>query len=94
MFSESIPLPWQDMMSLENDFPSRAHCLSRWYGLRDFVTVSPAPDMSNIMSESRLNILLSSVAVAVNNTSWWVDNMITMVVQGARGGEQQCPQLF
>ena len=54
-------------MSSDNDFPSRAHCLSRWYGLRDFVVVSPKANAECIESESRANILLSSVSIALNN---------------------------
>ena len=60
------------MMSVTNDFPGRAHCLCRYYGLRDFVTMQPAPNMDDIMTESRANLLMSSVAIAINNTAWYV----------------------
>ena len=66
---DSIPLVWKDMMSVENDFPTRAHCIARWYGLRDFVVVAPCSDMQDINTESRANILLSSVSIALNNTT-------------------------
>jgi len=60
------------MMSVENDFPSRTHCLSRWYGLHNFIVLSPGPQMDEITTESRLNLLLSSVTIALNNTGWSV----------------------
>jgi Rab3 GTPase-activating protein catalytic subunit len=63
-----------DMMSLDNDFPPQRDCgdgslhpLVRWYGLRDFVVVSPA---HYDISESRVKILLSSVCIAINNSNW------------------------
>ena len=57
-------------MSSENDFPSRAHCLYRWFGLRNFILLQPAPGREDIMSENRLNMLLSSLAIAQHNTGW------------------------
>jgi Rab3 GTPase-activating protein catalytic subunit len=65
-----VPTCYQDLMSIENDFPSRAHCLTRWYGLRNFLVVSPAPNMDDVMTESRANVVLSSVSIALNNTAW------------------------
>ena len=62
------------MMSHGNDFPSRAHCLCRYFGLRDFVVVAPAPEMDEIMTEGRANLLMSSVAIAINNTNWFENN--------------------
>jgi len=67
-----------DMMSLDNDFPpetkcdfgdvsSHPHPLVRWYGLRDFVVVTPARYVSD---ETRMKILLSSVYMAINNSNW------------------------
>ncbi|XP_013395929.1 rab3 GTPase-activating protein catalytic subunit-like [Lingula anatina] len=64
----AIPQPLQDILSMENDFPSRAHCLSRWYGIRDFVVISPGATSEAVTSETRINILMSSIAIAVNNT--------------------------
>lgn len=65
-----------DMMSLDNDFPpqrdsgdgsTHPHPLVRWYGLRDFVVVSPA--RYAISDESRVKILLSSVYIAISNSN-------------------------
>ena len=66
----SDPVVWQDMMSSVNDFPDRAHCLCRYYGLKQFVTIVPAAGMDDIMTEGRANILMSSVAIAISNTAW------------------------
>ena len=67
-----VPMPgtWQDLLSVDNDFPSRAHCLVRWYGLRDFIILAPDADFDAITSESKANILLSSIAISIHNTRW------------------------
>lgn len=68
-----------DMMSLDNDFPPEKKCdfgdgsphphpLVRWYGLRDFLVLTPAHDsMSGV---GKMKILLSSVYMAINNSNW------------------------
>ncbi|XP_013856652.1 rab3 GTPase-activating protein catalytic subunit, partial [Austrofundulus limnaeus] len=40
--AEEDPLPsaMQDLLLMHNDFPPRAHCLVRWYGLREFVVIT------------------------------------------------------
>lgn len=30
-FADALPLPMQDLLCMNNDFPPRAHCLVRWY---------------------------------------------------------------
>jgi len=76
---ESRTQALDDMMSFDNDFPpatkydfddgsSGPHPLVRWYGLRDFVVVTPAH--YGMSGESRMKILLSSVYVAINNSNW------------------------
>lgn len=67
----------EDMMSLNNDFIPvtfdgnvyRPHMLARWYGLRDFVVLTPARSFS-VTSESKIKILLSSICIAINNSNW------------------------
>ena len=67
----------EDMMSLENDFipvlfegnSSHPHLLTQWYGLRDFIVLTPAQGVI-ISSESKIKILLSSVCIAINNSNW------------------------
>ena len=64
-----LPLPLADAMAMENDFPSKCHCLARWHGLREFVSIQPASVSDAILQDSKANILLSSVAMAVNNAN-------------------------
>ncbi|XP_046386096.1 rab3 GTPase-activating protein catalytic subunit [Ischnura elegans] len=60
--NNNIFLPFKEVGS-----PDMFHIV-RWYGLREFLVLSPQPRHS-IASESRLKILLSSVLIAVNNCS-------------------------
>ncbi|XP_072274189.1 rab3 GTPase-activating protein catalytic subunit isoform X2 [Pyxicephalus adspersus] len=64
---DSIPVCMQDLLCTNNDFPAIAHCLVRWYGLREFVVISPAANDA-VISESKCNLLLSSVSIALGNT--------------------------
>ncbi|XP_006011569.1 rab3 GTPase-activating protein catalytic subunit isoform X2 [Latimeria chalumnae] len=58
----------QDMLCMNNDFPPRAHCLVRWYGLRELVVIAPAANSDAVISESKCNLLLSSISIALGNT--------------------------
>ncbi|KAG8432237.1 hypothetical protein GDO86_016757 [Hymenochirus boettgeri] len=53
-----------DLLCTNNDFPPVAHCR---YGLREFVIISPSANDA-VISESKCNLLLSSVSVALGNT--------------------------
>uniref|UniRef100_A0A8C5R4K0 Rab3 GTPase-activating protein catalytic subunit n=1 Tax=Leptobrachium leishanense TaxID=445787 RepID=A0A8C5R4K0_9ANUR len=64
---DSLPVAMQDLLSTNNDFPPIAHCLVRWYGLREFVVISPAANDA-VISESKCNLLLSSISIALGNT--------------------------
>ncbi|XP_041431611.1 rab3 GTPase-activating protein catalytic subunit isoform X1 [Xenopus laevis] len=64
---DSIPVCMQDLLCTNNDFPPVAHCLVRWYGLREFVVISPGANDA-VISESKCNLLLSSVSIALGNT--------------------------
>jgi hypothetical protein len=77
--NESRTQALDDMMSIDNDFPPATKCdfgdvssdlhpLVGWYGLRDFVVVTPA--RYGMSGESKMKILLSSVYVAINNSNW------------------------
>lgn len=44
-------------------------CLSR-YGLREFVVIAPAANNDAVVSESKCNLLLSSISIALGNTGW------------------------
>ncbi|XP_035661424.1 rab3 GTPase-activating protein catalytic subunit-like isoform X2 [Branchiostoma floridae] len=62
------PQAIQDLLAMENDFPPRAHCLCRWFGVRSFVVLAPGGHSDSIQSESKASLLLSSISIAVNNT--------------------------
>jgi len=66
---EELPGPLIDAMAFGNDFPYKCHCLARWHGLREFVVIQPASASDAILQDSKANILLSSVAMAVNNAN-------------------------
>ncbi|XP_022111820.1 rab3 GTPase-activating protein catalytic subunit-like [Acanthaster planci] len=66
---DALPQAMEDMLLMENDFPPRAHCICRWYGLRHFVVLTPVANSDAVLSESKINLLLSSMAIAVNNTN-------------------------
>nr|XP_020635295.1 rab3 GTPase-activating protein catalytic subunit isoform X2 [Pogona vitticeps] len=66
--ANALPVAMQDLLCMNNDFPPRAHCLVRWYGLREFVVIAPAANNDAVLSESKCNLLLSSVSIALGNT--------------------------
>ncbi|XP_027691412.1 rab3 GTPase-activating protein catalytic subunit isoform X1 [Vombatus ursinus] len=68
VLEDAIPQSIQDLLCMNNDFPPRAHCLVRWYGLREFVVIAPAANNDAVLSESKCNLLLSSVSIALGNT--------------------------
>uniref|UniRef100_H0X8T5 Rab3 GTPase-activating protein catalytic subunit n=1 Tax=Otolemur garnettii TaxID=30611 RepID=H0X8T5_OTOGA len=68
IFVDVIPQSMQDLLCMNNDFPPRAHCLVRWYGLREFLVIAPAAHSDAVLSESKCNLLLSSVSIALGNT--------------------------
>ncbi|NXC20792.1 RB3GP protein, partial [Corythaeola cristata] len=68
LVEDALPLPMQDLLCMNNDFPPRAHCLVRWYGLREFVVIAPAANNDAVLSESKCNLLLSSISIALGNT--------------------------
>ncbi|XP_065108539.1 rab3 GTPase-activating protein catalytic subunit isoform X1 [Paramisgurnus dabryanus] len=90
---DASPLGMQDLMSMNNDFPPRAHCLVRWYGLREFVVISPGANCEAIISESKCNLLLSSVSIALANTGCQVPLFVQIQQKWRRlySGECQGP---
>ncbi|KAK6315385.1 hypothetical protein J4Q44_G00149140 [Coregonus suidteri] len=62
----------QDLLCMNNDFPPRAHCLIRWYGMCEFVVISPGTSCEAVISESKCNLLLSSVSISMANTGWQI----------------------
>uniref|UniRef100_A0A8C1Z1V5 Rab3 GTPase-activating protein catalytic subunit n=1 Tax=Cyprinus carpio TaxID=7962 RepID=A0A8C1Z1V5_CYPCA len=68
LLSDVCPLALQDLLCVNNDFPPRAHCLVRWFGVREFLVISPGAHCEAVVSESKCNLLLSSVSIALANT--------------------------
>ncbi|KAM7153419.1 rab3 GTPase-activating protein catalytic subunit isoform 2-T2 [Macrochelys suwanniensis] len=68
LVEDALPLSMQDLLCMNNDFPPRAHCLVRWYGLREFLVIAPAANNDAVLSESKCNLLLSSISIALGNT--------------------------
>nr|XP_032813023.1 rab3 GTPase-activating protein catalytic subunit isoform X2 [Petromyzon marinus] len=65
---DALPEAMQDLVSMDNDFSPRAHCLVRWNGLRNFVIIAPSAASEAVITESKCNLLLSSVSIALGNT--------------------------
>ncbi|XP_056611149.1 rab3 GTPase-activating protein catalytic subunit isoform X4 [Triplophysa dalaica] len=90
---DATPQCMQDLLCMNNDFPPRAHCLVRWYGLREFVVISPGANCEAIISESKCNLLLSSVSIALTNTGCQVPLFVQIQQKWRRmyAGECQGP---
>nr|XP_043869718.1 rab3 GTPase-activating protein catalytic subunit isoform X2 [Solea senegalensis] len=65
---DAFPLAMQDLLCMNNDFPPRAHCLVRWYGVREFVVITPGTNCEAIISESKCNLLHSSISISLANS--------------------------
>uniref|UniRef100_A0A3B3CJN1 Rab3 GTPase-activating protein catalytic subunit n=1 Tax=Oryzias melastigma TaxID=30732 RepID=A0A3B3CJN1_ORYME len=83
----------QDLLCMQNDFPPRAHCLVRWYGLQEFVVITPATNSEAIISESKCNLLLSSVSISLSNSGCQVPVFVQIQQKWRRiyAGECQGP---
>ncbi|XP_041120289.1 rab3 GTPase-activating protein catalytic subunit-like [Polyodon spathula] len=90
---DAFPTAMQDLLCMNNDFPPRAHCLVRWYGVREFVVISPGANNDAIISESKCNLLLSSVSIALGNTGSQVPLFVQIQQKWRRmyAGECQGP---
>ena len=71
------PRSMADLLSKTNDFKVNnftrsieTPLLAYWYGLRQFVTISPTRENYAIEKESKANLLLSSASCAINNSGW------------------------
>ncbi|XP_014259581.1 rab3 GTPase-activating protein catalytic subunit [Cimex lectularius] len=72
-----LPQALEEIMSSELDFlpvetvfqngveDTKPHILARWYGLRDFVVITPIKN--ELLQESKIKLLLSSVCIALSN---------------------------
>ncbi len=71
------PRSMADLLSKTNDFKVNnftrsieTPLLAYWYGLKQFVTISPTRENYAIEKESKANLLLSSASCAINNSGW------------------------
>lgn len=48
---------------------STPHVIDR-YGVQEFVVISPGSNCEAIISESKCNLLLSSISIALSNSGW------------------------
>ncbi|XP_077997168.1 rab3 GTPase-activating protein catalytic subunit-like [Glandiceps talaboti] len=87
---DAIPEGIEEMVSMENDFPPRAHCLCRWFGLRHFTVLTPAANSDAVISESRIKLLLSSISIAINNTSCQIPMFVQVQQKWRRMYLGQC----
>ncbi|XP_028264275.1 rab3 GTPase-activating protein catalytic subunit isoform X2 [Parambassis ranga] len=92
---DALPLAMQDLLCMNNDFPPRAHCLVRWYGIRAFVVISPGANCEAIISESKCNLLLSSVSISLTNSGCQVPVFVQIQQKWRRiyAGECQGPSV-
>ncbi|XP_074519862.1 rab3 GTPase-activating protein catalytic subunit isoform X2 [Halichoeres trimaculatus] len=90
---DAFPAAMQDLLCMNNDFPPRAHCLVRWYGIQEFVIISPGANCEAIISESKCNLLLSSVSIALANSGCQVPMFVQVQQKWRRmySGECQGP---
>uniref|UniRef100_A0A8C5BDB5 Rab3 GTPase-activating protein catalytic subunit n=1 Tax=Gadus morhua TaxID=8049 RepID=A0A8C5BDB5_GADMO len=90
---DAFPLAMQDLLCMNNDFPPRAHCLVRWYGMREFLVISPGANCEAITSESKCNLLLSSVSISLANSGCQVPMFVQIQQKWRRlyAGECQGP---
>lgn len=73
--AKDLPECLCDMISTNNDFASRAHCLVRWYNLRRFVILTARGD--TLVSDNAIRMILSSASIALAN----VDCHVPIFVQ-------------
>ncbi|XP_015786342.1 rab3 GTPase-activating protein catalytic subunit [Tetranychus urticae] len=62
---------FQDLMDFRYNFPNKAHCIYRWFGVKKFAVISPMED-NLITSEDRAKLLLSSAAIAMRNINVYI----------------------
>lgn len=90
---DAFPVAMQDLLCMNNDFPPRAHCLVRWYGFREFLVISPGANCEAIISESKCNLLLSSISISLANSGCQVPMFVQIQQRWRRmfAGECQGP---
>lgn len=70
------PKSMADLLNKTNDFQNATSCqistpsVAYLYGLCRFLVISPTVNSIFIDTESRANVILSSISIAINNTGW------------------------
>lgn len=57
------------LMDPQSDFSTNCSLLAKAYGLSNYVVISPAGN-EMLTTEDRINLILSSIAIAINNIQW------------------------
>ncbi|XP_068610477.1 rab3 GTPase-activating protein catalytic subunit [Brachionichthys hirsutus] len=87
---DAFPSAMQDLLCTNNDFPARAHCLVRWYGLREFVVVAPGTNCEAIISESKCSLLHSSISISLANSGCQVPMFVQIQQKWRRMYAGEC----
>uniref|UniRef100_A0A671Q419 Rab3 GTPase-activating protein catalytic subunit n=1 Tax=Sinocyclocheilus anshuiensis TaxID=1608454 RepID=A0A671Q419_9TELE len=85
------PLALQDLLCMNNDFPPRAHCLVRWFGVREFVVISPG---ANCEAVRRVKCLLLCCSYSYSDVNYGLVPLFVQIQQKWRkmyAGECQGP---
>ncbi|XP_020495580.2 rab3 GTPase-activating protein catalytic subunit isoform X1 [Labrus bergylta] len=90
---DAFPSAMQDLLCMNNDFPPRAHCLVRWYGIQEFVVIAPGTNCEAIISESKCNLLLSSISIALANSGCQVPMFVQIQQKWRRMYAGECQGL-
>ena len=67
-----------EVISFQSEFPNKTHCLNRWYGLDEFLILSPETTDDAVYFLDSSKLLLSSLACALNQTKCKVPILIQL----------------
>lgn len=60
----------KEMNDISLDFLSDSHYIARWFGVNQFILLSPVDKKDQIGTDDKAKLLLSSAAIAMINASW------------------------
>lgn len=81
------PKSMADLLNKSNDFQNvtssqfNTPSVAYFYGLCRFLVISPTRYYNFIDTESRANVILSSISIAINNTGWYEKNYLYLFVK-------------
>ncbi|XP_047740524.1 rab3 GTPase-activating protein catalytic subunit isoform X2 [Hyalella azteca] len=82
-YEDSLPPSLAYIHDCSNCFPNRAHCVARWYGLREFIIAAPASSSCSV-APSKARLLLSALTLAANNTGCEVAMLVQVLKPAER----------